>query len=124
SDQQTDTDQHHQKIRAAITDEREWQSFVWQRARDDADIDKRLQGDQKRDARTEQQPKQLPRIPRNINPTNHQHNERQDHQQGGDQTQFLTDDRKNKIGVVFGNETELLATFTQASASQAARPQR
>ena len=47
-----------------------------------------------------------------------------DDEQRGDQTEFLADDGKNEIGVVFGHKAEFLAAIAEAEAGPAAGAKR
>ena len=59
-----------------------------------------------------------------IQSANDKNDKRHDHQQRRDQSEFLADDRENKIRVMLGNKTELLPAVAQAQAGPTARAQR
>src|SRR5207302_8574715 len=100
AEQQADANQHQKKIRAAAADKRQRQALVRQRAGHDANIDERLQSDQKSQSGRQQQPERVARMPGNVNAANQQHDEGGEHAERGDQTEFFPDIREDEIGLM------------------------
>ncbi len=101
-----DTGQHRQEIRAAVADERQRQALVRQRTGHDADVDGGLEADEKRDSHGQQTAERVTRMQRDVNAADDNDHERNDDQHRRNQTEFLPDDGKNKIGVMFRHEAE------------------
>src|ERR1035437_2440578 len=124
AEQNADASEHRQQVRAAVADERQRQTFVRQRAGDDADVDRGLQTDEQRDANREQSAEGVAGMERDVNAAERDDDEGKNNQQRGEQTQFFADDGKNKIGVMFWNPAEFLASVAEAKAGPAAGAER
>ena len=116
ADQESDADQHHQKIGAAITDERQWQTFIRKRSSHDTDINGCLQADQKSDTRREQHSKSVACSTRDINSSHDHQSKSGQNPERCDQSEFFTNDREDEIGVVLRHKTELLPAIPEAEA--------
>ena len=59
----------------------------------------------------------------NIDTADYDGNESGDDEHGSNEAEFLSDDGKNKIGMMFGNKAELLAAIAETFAGDAATAQ-
>src|SRR6266702_5401173 len=119
-DNQADADEKDDQVGAPVADEGKRQAFVGQRTGDDADINYRLQADQKSDARRQEHAEMVPRTPGDVNHANQDHQEGEQDGKGGDEAEFLSDNRENKVGVMFGEEAQFLPAIAESDAGNAA----
>ena len=122
--QNADAHEHGEQIGAAITDEGQRETFIWESAGDHSDIDKRLEADQKGNAATEQQAERIARIQSDAYPAHDDGDKGNDDQQSRNQAEFLADYRKNEVRVVLGNESQFLTAIAQATPGPTAGAER
>ena len=124
ADQKPDASQHDDKIGSAVTEERQGDALVGQRAGDDTDINDGLHSDEKGDAAGEQHAEGVHGVPRDVNPAQQDHQVGRQHREGGRQSQFLADDREDEVSVVFRNKPEFLTAFAEPNSLRAAGAER
>ena len=119
-EEQSDSKKARGEIRAAVADERQRQALVRQERSRHADVDRRLQGQQRNDAAAEQQTKTILRVQRDHHSAHDDDDEEEHDEQTDAQTEFLADHRENEIGVRIGQVEHFLPAVAEAESFHSA----
>src|SRR5450432_2854743 len=114
------SEQHDQKARPAVTDERQRNAFGGHHAQHHRKINQGLADDHGRDPQRQESPETVGRVERRPQAAPAVHYEERDHQNRADETQFFANYGVNKIGVRFGEIKQFLFALHQAHAAESA----
>ena len=123
-EQEAQTDEIHDEIRPAEAHKRQVQPGGRQRRADHAEMNDRLQADQRGDAHGQQCPAEIACAERNPKPEDHEHDVQQQQRTDADKAEFLADDRSDEVIVRVGEKAKLLRTFGEPDAERAAGAER
>ena len=110
--QEADAEQTDYERRAAVTDEGQRHAGHRPRRRRHADVDKSLKHERRGDAHRQIKPESIVGVRRYANAAVGEREKEQQHRCGTHESELLSDDRIDEVGVRFGQIPELLAALT------------